>query len=78
MPPDPFHNSGSTLKPVRAVWKADTENGAVRGGAERQKLFTMLVLMKTRNNAVLAWSYFSEKKFCPKAKKELAKEGAFR
>ena len=63
LPPDPFHNSGSTLKPVRAVWKADTENGAVRGGAERQKLFTMLVLMKN---------------FCPKAKKELAKEGAFR
>jgi hypothetical protein len=78
LPPDLFHNSGSTLKPVRAVWKADTENGAARGGAERQKRFTMLVLMKTRNNAVLALSYCPEKKNCPKTKKELAKEGAFR
>ncbi|XUR86295.1 hypothetical protein WCP94_002935 [Bilophila wadsworthia] len=38
----------------------------------------MLVLMKTRNNAVLALSYCPEKKNCPKTKKELAKEGAFR
>ena len=77
LPPDPFHNSGSTLKPVRAVWKADTENGAVRGGAERQKLFTMLVLMKTRNNAVLAWSYFSEKKFLSESEKRACQGRGF-
>lgn len=77
LPPDPFHNSGSTLKLVRAVWKADTENGAVRGGAERQKLFTMLVLMKTRNNAVLAWSYFSEKKFLSESEKRACQGRGF-
>ena len=44
----------------------------MRGGAERQKLFTMLVLMKTRNNTVLAWSYFSEKKFLSESEKAYA------
>ena len=50
----------------------------MRGGAERQKLIHHAGSDENANNTVLAWSYFSEKKFLSeKRKKDLAKEGAF-